>query len=61
MVLDAVGCERAAVIGANESSFMGILFAASHPERATALIVVDGSSCVSQKGDGRARLAAAPF
>ncbi len=51
VVLDEVGSERAAVIAANESSFMGILFAASHPERATALIILDGSACVSQKDD----------
>ncbi len=51
VVLDEVGCERAAVIGANESSFMGILFAASHPERTRALIVIDGAACVARKED----------
>lgn len=51
VVLDAVGCERAAIIGANESAAMAILFAASHPERATALIVIDGPACVLRKED----------
>lgn len=51
VVLDAVGWERAAVVTANESSFMGILFAASHPERTTALVMIDGASCVARKDD----------
>ena len=51
VVLDAVGCERAAVIGASDSAVMGILFAASHPERTTALIVIDGMSCGLRKDD----------
>lgn len=51
VVLDAIGCEKAAIIGANDSSAMGLVFAASHPERATALIVLDGFACGLRKED----------
>ena len=51
VVLDAVGCERAALIAANENSMMGIVFAASHPERTTALVVLDGYACGLRKED----------
>jgi class 3 adenylate cyclase len=51
VVLDAVGSDRAAIVAANDSSFMGVLFAASHPERSTALIVIDGAACVARKED----------
>jgi class 3 adenylate cyclase len=51
VVLDAAGSERAALLSLNESSFMGILFAASHPERATALVIVDGAASVARKED----------
>lgn len=42
VVLDAAGSERAAIIGISESSTMAMLFAASHPERTSSLIVVNG-------------------
>jgi class 3 adenylate cyclase len=38
-VLDAVGCQRVAVMGVNEGSLMAALFAATYPERVTALIL----------------------
>src|SRR5437899_565604 len=41
-VMDAVGSERAAILGFSEGAALGALFAASHPERATALILYDG-------------------
>lgn len=37
-VLDAVGCERAAVFGISEGGSAATMFAATHPERTTALI-----------------------
>jgi pimeloyl-ACP methyl ester carboxylesterase len=42
-VMDAVGSERAAVLGHSEGGAMCALFAATHPERTQAL-VMDGSS-----------------
>ena len=38
-VMDAVGCERAALVGVSEGGPMSILFAATYPERTTALVV----------------------
>jgi pimeloyl-ACP methyl ester carboxylesterase len=38
-VLDAVGSERAALLGISEGGPMSVLFAATHPERATALVL----------------------
>ena len=37
-VLDAVGCERAAVLGVSEGGSAATMFAATHPERTTHLI-----------------------
>jgi pimeloyl-ACP methyl ester carboxylesterase len=37
VVLDAVGCEKAALFGFSEGGLMSILFAASYPERLSAL------------------------
>ena len=42
-VLDEVGIARAAVIGLAPGSPIAILFAATHPERTTSLVVVNGS------------------
>jgi len=39
-VLDAVGSERAAVVGASEGGNLSILFAATYPERVHALVLV---------------------
>jgi pimeloyl-ACP methyl ester carboxylesterase len=38
-VKDAVGCERAALFGISEGGPMSILFAATYPERTTALVM----------------------
>jgi class 3 adenylate cyclase len=38
-VLDAVGSERAAIFGASEGGAMSILFAATYPERTSALVL----------------------
>ena len=38
-VMDAAGSERAALFGVSEGGPMSILFAATHPERATALVL----------------------
>jgi class 3 adenylate cyclase len=40
-VLDAVGCERAALLGFSEGAALSVLFAASHPERTSGLILYD--------------------
>ncbi len=40
-VLDAIGCQQAAVMGANEGSLMAALFAASYPERVPALVLAN--------------------
>lgn len=39
-VMDAVGSERAVVIGFSEGGPMSVLFAASHPERTVALVLI---------------------
>ena len=41
-VMDAAGMERAAIIGDAEGVPMALLFAATHPERASALVLVNG-------------------
>jgi pimeloyl-ACP methyl ester carboxylesterase len=38
-VMDAAGCEKAAVIGVSEAGPMALLFAATYPERVTALVL----------------------
>jgi DNA-binding SARP family transcriptional activator/pimeloyl-ACP methyl ester carboxylesterase len=43
-VMDAVGSERAVVIGISEGGPMSILFAATHPERTAALVLVGSSA-----------------
>ena len=40
-VLDAVGSERAVLIGGGDASMMTILFAATHPERTSGLVLSD--------------------
>jgi class 3 adenylate cyclase/pimeloyl-ACP methyl ester carboxylesterase len=42
-VLDAVGCDRAAVMGANEGTLMAALFAATYPERVSALVLANAT------------------
>src|SRR5687768_15543670 len=41
-VMDAVGSERAALLGFSEGTALSALFAASHPERTSSLILYDG-------------------
>ncbi len=41
-VMDAVGSTRAAIVGISEGAPMSILFAATYPERATALVLIGG-------------------
>ena len=38
-VMDAVGCERAALMGSLEGGPMAMLFAATHPDRVTHLVL----------------------
>jgi class 3 adenylate cyclase/pimeloyl-ACP methyl ester carboxylesterase len=40
-VMDAVGSERAALLGQSDGGLMATMFAASHPERVEALILID--------------------
>jgi pimeloyl-ACP methyl ester carboxylesterase/class 3 adenylate cyclase len=44
-VMDAVGSERAAIMGVSEGGPMALLFAASYPER-TAAVIVEGTAAV---------------
>lgn len=41
-VMDAVGSERAALLGFSEGAALSVLFAATYPERTTGLILYDG-------------------
>ncbi len=50
-VMDAVGSERAALLGVSEGGPMNILFAASHPDRTTALVLY-GTFARIVNGDG---------
>ncbi len=40
-VMDAAAIERAAVVAEVEGGFMGMMFAATHPERTTALVLIN--------------------
>jgi class 3 adenylate cyclase len=46
-VMDAIGLERAAIMGASEGSLMAELFAATYPERTSALVLVNATARVS--------------
>jgi class 3 adenylate cyclase/pimeloyl-ACP methyl ester carboxylesterase len=46
-VMDAVGIERAAIVGAGEASPMAELFAATYPERTTALVLLNATARAS--------------
>ena len=43
-VMDAAGSERAVIMGANEGSMMAALFAATYPERTSALVLVNATA-----------------
>jgi class 3 adenylate cyclase len=51
VVMDAAGSERAALIGAGEGGPMTMLFAATHPMRTSALVLVNTQACIVQKDD----------
>jgi class 3 adenylate cyclase len=46
-VMDSVGLERAAIVGAGEASPMAELFAATYPERTTALVLLNATARIS--------------
>src|SRR5581483_884814 len=50
-VMDAAGSERAAVIGFSEGAPMATLFAATYPERVTAIILCGGSARYTRAPD----------
>ena len=50
-VLDAVGSERTAVIGVSEGGAMALMFAASHPERCTHLVIWSGFARMTRAPD----------
>jgi pimeloyl-ACP methyl ester carboxylesterase len=52
-ILDAVGSERAVVIGVSEGGLMATLFAASHPERTRSLVLIGAETCERNEGDWR--------
>ena len=43
-VMDVAGSERAVVMGANEGSMMAALFAATHPDRVSALVLANATA-----------------
>src|SRR2546423_2157616 len=50
-VMDAAGSERAALFGISEGGPMSVLFAATHPERATALILYGAMARTTEAPD----------
>jgi len=44
-VMDAVGSERAVIVGVSEGGLMATLFVASHPDRTESLIMIGGETC----------------
>jgi pimeloyl-ACP methyl ester carboxylesterase len=50
-VMDAVGSERAALYGLSEGGPLAILFAATYPERVSALVLNATVACASEKPD----------
>lgn len=51
-VLDAVGSDRAFLIGHTNSALLACLFAATHPERTAGLILIGGMLSYLDRGDG---------
>jgi pimeloyl-ACP methyl ester carboxylesterase/class 3 adenylate cyclase len=51
-VLDAAGSDRAAIFGFSEGGAIGVLFAATYPERVQALVVFGSYACGSLEDDG---------
>ncbi|HLY15184.1 MAG TPA: alpha/beta hydrolase, partial [Candidatus Limnocylindrales bacterium] len=50
-ILDAVGSARAVVIGVSEGGLMATLFAASHPDRTRALVLIGAETRERNEGD----------
>jgi class 3 adenylate cyclase/pimeloyl-ACP methyl ester carboxylesterase len=50
-VMDAVGSERAVMVGTTEAGPMQILQAATHPERTAALVLINTSACAARVPD----------
>lgn len=50
-VMDAVGSEQAALFGVSEGGPMAIVFAATHPERARALVLLNTFACLATRPD----------
>jgi pimeloyl-ACP methyl ester carboxylesterase len=50
-VMDAVGSERAAILGESEGGPLALLFAAAHPERTRALILQGAEVCERKSDD----------
>jgi pimeloyl-ACP methyl ester carboxylesterase len=50
-VMDAVGSERAALFGASEGGPMSVMFAATYPERTTALVLYASYACRRRSPD----------
>ena len=51
VVLDAVGSKEAAVFGHGDGTLVTLLFAATYPERVSALILMDGCARLRKDGD----------
>lgn len=51
VVMDAAAVERAAVVAEVEGGFMGMTFAATHPERTTALVLINTFSRLMRADD----------
>jgi class 3 adenylate cyclase/alpha-beta hydrolase superfamily lysophospholipase len=51
IVLDAVGSESAALVCASGGAFLGLLFAATYPERVGALILIEGFARLGRADD----------
>jgi class 3 adenylate cyclase/DNA-binding SARP family transcriptional activator len=50
-VLDAAGSERAALFGPRDASMQAILLAATHPDRVSSLIIVNGTARIARADD----------
>ena len=50
-VLDAVGCQRPAVVGEGSSGPRAIHFSATHPERVSALVLLNSFACYRKEDD----------
>jgi pimeloyl-ACP methyl ester carboxylesterase len=50
-VMDAVGCERASLLGVSEGGPMCAFFAAAHPERTRSLVLLNTYACLFRSPD----------